>query len=105
MSFIFGSVGQLALRIASTHWNVPGKYGPHGELFFFLLKKEPMVLGELIECKPCTSAERVNACAFIDWHMMAEEMPFGRTGTLLPIWETCGRYGCPKKPCVKWRRV
>ena len=34
----------VRLRTASTHRNVPGKYGPHGELFFFLLKKEPMVL-------------------------------------------------------------
>ena len=24
-----------------TVWNVPGKYGPHGELFFFLIQKEP----------------------------------------------------------------
>ena len=22
----------VRLRTASTHWNVPGKYGPHGEL-------------------------------------------------------------------------
>ena len=22
-------------------WNVPGKYGPHGELFFILIQKEP----------------------------------------------------------------
>ena len=34
----------VRLRTASTQWNVPRKYGPHGELFFFLLKKEPMVL-------------------------------------------------------------
>ena len=39
---LFGPVGQR-LRTASTHWNVPGKYGPHGELFFFLIQKEPMV--------------------------------------------------------------
>ena len=26
----------------------PKKYGPHGELFFFSLKKEPMVLGALV---------------------------------------------------------
>ena len=25
---------------------MPGRYGPHGELFFFLLEKEPMVLRE-----------------------------------------------------------
>ena len=31
----------VRLRTASTQWNVPGRYGPHGELFFFLLKKEP----------------------------------------------------------------
>ena len=24
-------------------WNVPRKYGPHGELFFFLIEKEPAI--------------------------------------------------------------
>ena len=33
----------VRLRTASSHWNVPGKYGPHGELFFFLRKKEHVV--------------------------------------------------------------
>ena len=28
-------------RTAPMEWNVPGKYGPHGELFFFLVQKEP----------------------------------------------------------------
>ena len=27
-------------RTASMVWSVPGKYGPHGELFFFLIQKE-----------------------------------------------------------------
>ena len=31
----------VCLRIASMEWNVLGKYGPHGELFFFLTRKEP----------------------------------------------------------------
>ena len=31
----------VCLRTASVEWNVPGKYGPHGELFFFLSQKEP----------------------------------------------------------------
>ena len=48
------------------------KYGPHGELFIFL-KKEPLVLSELIEFGPCISAETVKACALIGPHMMAEE--------------------------------
>ena len=38
----------VCLRTTSTQWNVPGRYGPYGELFFFLLKKEPMVLRELV---------------------------------------------------------
>ena len=43
------------LRTTSTQWNVPGRYGPYGELFcFFLLKKEPMVLRELIRFGPST---------------------------------------------------
>ena len=30
----------MRLRTASTHWNVPGKYGPHGELLFLLIEKK-----------------------------------------------------------------
>ena len=61
------------LRTASTHWNIPKKYGPHGELFFFLLKKEPVVLSELVEFGPCVSAETGKARALIGLHMMAEQ--------------------------------
>ena len=46
---------------------------PHGELFFFLLKKEPMVPGEFVEFGPCFSAETVKARALIGLHMTAEE--------------------------------
>ena len=42
----------VRLRTNSTQWNVPGKYGPYGELFFFLLEKEPMVLRELSRLGP-----------------------------------------------------
>ena len=38
----------VRLCTASTHWNVPGKYGLHGELFSFLLKKEPTVISEWV---------------------------------------------------------
>ena len=56
-----------------THWNVPKKYGPHGELFFFLLKKEPTVFSELVEFGPYFSAETVKAYALMCLHMVAEE--------------------------------
>ena len=73
----------VRLRTASTHWNVSVKYGPHGELFFFLLKKKPMVLSELVEFGPCFSADTVKACALIGLHMMAEESALRSDGNLL----------------------
>ena len=30
----------VCLRTASKAWNVPGNYGPHGELFFLQVQKE-----------------------------------------------------------------
>ena len=42
----------VRLRKASTQWNVPGRYGPSGELLFLFLKKEPMVLRELVRFGP-----------------------------------------------------
>ena len=30
----------VCLRTASVEWKVPEKYGPHGELFFFLIQEE-----------------------------------------------------------------
>ena len=33
----------VRLRATSSQW-IPGTYGPYGEIFFFLLKKEPMVV-------------------------------------------------------------
>ena len=48
----------VRLRTASTQWNVPGRYGPHGELFFFFLKKEPRVFSELVRFGPSISAEK-----------------------------------------------
>ena len=31
-------------RTTSEQWNVSGRYGPYGDLFFFFLEKEAMVL-------------------------------------------------------------
>ena len=55
----------VGLRTTSSVWNVPGKYGPHGELFFFLIKKEPFALTRAVEFKPFVLAETLGACALI----------------------------------------
>ena len=42
----------VRLRTTSSQWNIPGTYPPYGELFFFLLEKEPLVLRELSRLGP-----------------------------------------------------
>ena len=59
-------------RTTSTQWNVRGRYGPYGELFFFLLKKAT-VLRELVRFGPSIPVEAVKACALVGLHMMAKE--------------------------------
>ena len=81
-----------------SHWNVLRKYGPHGELFFFLLKNKLMVLSELVEFGPCFSAEAVNACAVIGLHMMAEENVLRSDRDSSPDLGEMWKYGCPKSP-------
>ena len=44
-----------------------------GELFFFLLKKEPMVNRELVRSGPSFLVQAEKACALVGLHMMAEE--------------------------------
>ena len=87
----------VRLRTVSMHWNAPGKYWPHGEFFFFLLKKEPMVHGELIGRK------KMKACALIGLHMMAEENAVRLDSDPSLDSGDMWRYGCPKKQCV-WRQ-
>ena len=56
----------VRLRTASTHWNVPGKYWPHGELFFYLVKKEPVVASNDVSSNPfCLCGNAQGVCA--DW--------------------------------------
>ena len=49
----------VGLRTTSSVWNVLGKYGPHGELFFFLIKNEPFALTKALAFKPIVPAEHV----------------------------------------------
>ena len=90
--------GSVRLRTASTHWNVPKKYGPPDELFFFLLKEEPMVVSELADFEPCVSAETVKACALIGLHMTAEENALRSDRDSSPDLGEMWKYGCTKSP-------
>ena len=47
----------VRLRTSSSSWNVLGKYGPHSELFFFLIRKEPVALTQAVPFKPFVSVK------------------------------------------------
>ena len=62
------------MRTAFTYWNVPRKFGPHGELFFVLVKKELVMVSKDVSSTHfglCGNAQGV--CA--DW-----STPFGSRG-------------------------
>ena len=74
--------GPLCLRTPSVEWNVPGKYGPHGELFFFLIQTEPATMpgSETFSPffaadirTPLFSADVLKKCALIGMLLIAEE--------------------------------
>ena len=76
----------VCLRTPSVQWNVPGKYGPHGELLFFLIYKERAIAPNSETFSPFInpdirtvlfSADVLKKCALIALHVMAEE---GRDG-------------------------
>ena len=69
----------VCLRTASMEWNVPGKYGPHGELFFFLIQKQPAIAPNSETFSPFTnpdirtllfSADVLKKCALIALHVI-----------------------------------
>ena len=47
-----GAWDSAQLRTTSSQWNVPGRHGPYGELFFFLLKRELELIRELVRFGP-----------------------------------------------------
>ena len=92
---LFGPVGQRALAHGITHWNVPGQYGLHGELFFlFLMKKEQVVASTEVLPNPFVSAETLKACALNGLHLLAAGGEAGSSPESGDMW----KHGCPKNP-------
>ena len=72
----------VCLRTASMNWrNVPGKYGPHGELFFVIQKE--------VAARPDS--------ALIALHTIAEEGRDG-DGCQVPGLRDEWKMGCPESP-------
>ena len=83
----------VSLRTASTKWNVPGKYQPHGELFFFLIQKEPATMPGRETCSPLFnayirtssfSADVLKKCALMALHLIAQEGKDSESGCRFP---------------------
>ena len=91
---------------ASMEWNVSGKYWPHGELFFFLIQKEPATLSGSETFSPFFnddirtpffSADVLKKCALFALHVIAEE---GRDGDGFQVTVVGDEWkmDCPKSP-------
>ena len=101
-------INSFCLRTASIEWNVPGKYGPHGELFCFLIQKEPAIAPNSETFSPfidpgirlpCFSEDVLKKCAFIALHVMAEEVRDG-DGFQVPQLGAKWKNGLPKESKV-----
>ena len=87
----------VGYRTTASIWNVPKKYGPYGELFFFFLKKkELVVLREMVNFGHYFPVETIKACAIFGLHMMAEENASLSNSGLSPDLGDMWRYGFPK---------
>ena len=83
----------VCLQTASMHWNVPGQYGPHGELSFFLIQKEPATMPGSETFSPFFAAEfrsfffsadLLKKCALVALHLIAEEGKDSESGCRIP---------------------
>ena len=98
-------------RTASVEWNVPGKYGPHGELFLFLIQKEPATVPGSETFSPFLNADistpvfsaDVQKCALIARHFIAEEGRSGEMDVTLLILGTNGNWAVQRVQCGKVR--
>ena len=99
----------VCLRTASVEWNVAGKYGPHGELFFFLIQKEPASMPGSETFSPLlnadirtsfSSADVLKKCALIALHLIAAEGRGGEDGCHSPDLEgTNGSWAAQRVQC------
>ena len=75
----------VRLRTSSSYWNVPENYGPHSELFFFFVKKEPVALTKAVSFKPLFLWGPLKACALIGLRILAAEGEARSCGSQSPV--------------------
>ena len=86
----------VGLHRTASVWKVPGKYGPHGELFLLLIKEELYVLTKVVEFRPCVTAKTLEACALIGLHMITEEATSSSSSGLSPELGGMWSFGGPR---------
>ena len=81
-NWVSGKGPSLRLRASSSCWNLLVKYGPHSELFFFLVKNVPVALTKAVEFRPSVLAETLKAFLLIGLHLLAAEDEAESSGSL-----------------------
>ena len=94
----------VCLRTASMEWNVAGKYGPHGELFFFLIQREPALapvdetFSPFFKAAIClqksSRSARLSLCTQSRKKEEAEKMD-----VMLLVWGTNGKWVAQRAEC------
>ena len=85
-------------------WNVPGKCGPHGELFFFIKEELAIMPGSETFSpsfaadirRPFFSADVLTKCALIALHLLEEDGGVESGSGWSPDLGDRERYGRPK---------
>ena len=100
-------------KAASVEWNIPGKYGPHGELFFFLIQKEPATVrlsvpsSRLTSVPPSSlpspflfSADVLKKCALVALHpLCGKKEEAEKMDVMLLFWGTNGKWAAQRVQC------
>ena len=95
----------VCLRTASTVRNVPGKYGPPGELFFFLIQKEPAAVPGSETFSPFFNADIRTPSSLLmssrsarlsHLHLLAEEGKDGEDGGHAAALGTNGKWAAQR---------
>ena len=88
----------VRLRTASTHWNVPGKHGPYGELFFLLINKKLYVVSNEVLPVRLSLRKRSKRVRWLDCTCRRQTTKQEQVVVSLRTLETCENMGVQKSP-------
>ena len=78
-------IASWGMRTTAISWNIPSKCGLHGELFFFLMKKERVIFREMVDFGHNVPLKAEESCAICELRLRG-----GLSGCYVIAWSTKG---------------